>query len=628
MILKILLSILLLASAAQAAIPELVRSLSSTNLAVQTQAQLDLLAVCSNAGRPDADKERRAVCLEICAELKKELPPLVASQLVRNLQRVGGVESVPTLVKLLSSSDVHVRDDARQALSVNPSPEAGQALSMQLMMRKARSPRETAGLIYALGERRQAGASSLIAPYLGNEDFLIFSATAKALSRLNETEGIRALSVRRADETDLRRGILEALLFETDRSVVFEQLYTDSEPEEVRAVALLGLVMHKETKSAAAALVSGNPALQTAVIEGASQSRNAELYDLIAKKLITFAPLLQVQAMGALEFSGESDYAKSIEPLLASSDEQIQDAAAQALSRIGTAKSVPVLLASGTGESRKALGLLNAKGVDKILEKEAVRQGDNTRRVVAIEALALRGRRDLIPDFFVYASESNKAVSVAGVNAIGRIGDLSSLEQLTVLMARNEKSPLSRDILQSIVDIMRRSTTPAEAVSILVGQLEGASPRSQSLILQALAQVGNREALQPVIAACRSTDEMLSKQAIKLLGEWKEDAALPAMIEMASDESLSLTHHVILMRGISRLLARQKKLDEPVAVQAFEICRRPDEKKLLIPTFAKARSPEAKAILEACLSDPELKIDAEEALKPKNKGKGKGKKKK
>jgi HEAT repeat protein len=628
MTLKILFSILLFASASQASIPELVQSLSSTNLAVQTQARLDLLAVCSNASRPDADAGRRAVCLEICAELENDLSPLVVSQLVRNLQRIGDVESVPTLVKLLSASDAHVRDDARQALAVNPSPEAGQALSMQLMMRKARAPRETAGLIYALGERRQAGASNLIAPYLGNQDRLIFTATAKALSRLNEEEGIRALITQRANETGARKAMLDAELFETDRIAVFEKLYAASQPEEVRAVALLGLVMNNGAKSAAAALDSGNPALQTAVIEGASQSQTPKLYDLVAKQLPKLPPQLQVQALGALEFSDNRDYAKSVEPLLNSADEQIQVAAAQALGRIGTAKSVPVLLSSGTGESRRALGILNAKGVDKILEKEAANKGDDARRAVAIEALALRGRRDLISDFFAYASEEGQDVSIAGVKAIGLIGNLSNLEALTKLMIKNEKSRLSRDILQSIVDIMRRSTAPGEAVAVLVSQMDGASPRSQSLILQALAQVGNQEALQSILAACLSTDEVLQKQAIKLLGEWKNNNALPDMLGLASDESFSLANHVILMRGISRLLAKQKKLDEPTAIQAFGICRRPDEKKLLIPTLGKAKTPEAKAILKACLADPELQVDAEEALKPKGKGKGKGKKKK
>jgi len=135
--------------------------------------------------------------------------------------------------------------------------------------------------------------------------------------------------------------------------------------------------------------------------------------------------------------------------------------------------------------------------------------------------------------------------------------------------------------------------------------------------------VGGEEALQPVLAACKSTDEKLQKQAVKLLGEWKNDVALPAILELAADESLSLPNHVVLMRGVSRLLARQKKLKEPLAIQALETCRRAEEKILIIPTMGKGKRPEAKAALKACLTDTELKIAAEEALAGEKQGGGK-----
>lgn len=228
---------------AQASIQELVPKLSAANLEVQTQAQLDLLAACSNAGRPGAEDERKSICLEMCSALKKSPPPAVASQLLRNLQRIGGAESVPTLVTMYGSSDPHVADDARQALAVNPSPEAGQALTAQLKMRKARSARETAGLIEALGERKEAGASQLVAPYAGSPDLLVFNAAVKALGRLNEDEGIRALATQRAKETGFRLTQLNAALLQSGRENVFEMLYAPSESSEVQASALLGLLL-------------------------------------------------------------------------------------------------------------------------------------------------------------------------------------------------------------------------------------------------------------------------------------------------------------------------------------------------------------------------------------------------
>jgi HEAT repeat protein len=622
-----ILLILAFVGASYAAIPELVEQLGSTNLAVQTEARARLFAECSHAGRPGAEAERKAVCQAICAVLKPDSPPAVASELVRNLQRIGAEESVRTLVSLMGSPDAHLRDDARQALEVNPSPAAGQALLSEL--EKARDPHWTAGLITALGERGGQGTSSVIAAYLNSTDPLIFMAAVKALGRLAEPEGIKAMVRQRGGENGVRKAALDAALFETRHKAVFEKLYAGSEPDEVRAVALLGWVMNNGTRVAADAMASGHAGFQSAVIEAASQRGDTALYNVVASRMDTLPPPLQVQAMGVLEFSGNRSYARVIEPLLEADDVSLQDAAAQALACIGTAESIQALLSSGTAESRKALGILHAHAADRILEQEAAGAGENTRRAVSINALARRGRRDLRTQFFSYAAEEDKAVSESAVAALGMIGDLSNLQPLAELMLARETEPLSRTILEAIVEVMRRSTRPDEAVSILLAQREGASVRGEALILQALAQVGTREALAPVVQACTSSDEKLQKQAVKLLGGWTSDNALPAMLDLAGGDTFSLANHVVLMRGVSRLLAGQKKLDEPVALLALETCRRADEKKMIIATLAKARSPEAKTALQACLLDPELKAEAEAALnKTAKNGKNKGKKRK
>jgi HEAT repeat protein len=578
---KLILAILMVAAASHAVVEEIVPRLSADDLAVRTQADLDLLAACSNAGRPGAEEERKAISLEICQILQGGVPMSAMQPLIRNLERIGGEEAIPVLEKLLNHQDEQVRDDARRALSLNPSPAAGQVLGAQLKMRKARTPRESAGLIQALGERREAGASNLIAVQLSSRDEEVFIATVKALGLLGEDDGIRALAAQRAKEKGFRLAQINDALFFTDRKAVFEKLYAPGEPDDIRATALLGLLVNGELNAAPEAMGSGNPALQTAVIEAASQSQEPKLYSLVAASLATLSPALQVQAMGVLEFSGTRTYARVVEPLVASSEGKVPDAAAQALARIGMASSVQPLLVSGSREARRALGMLDGQGVDAMLEKEAAKGGDDARRAVAIEALAMRGRRDLMPQFLAFAKEDGKAVSSAGVDAAGLIGDVSNLEALTQLMIEKETSPLSRDILGAIVKITRRSSEPGKAVAVLSGRLDGASPRSQSNILQALVQTGSSEALAPVAAACKSKDEALQKQAVKLLSGWDDKNALPTLIELGSDESLSLANHVTLMRGVSRLLAGQKKPDQNMGALALEACRRPEERQMI-----------------------------------------------
>ncbi|MCF7818429.1 MAG: HEAT repeat domain-containing protein [Kiritimatiellales bacterium] len=575
-----ILLLLALAGISHAAIHELIDPLGSTNLAVQTEAQVQLLAECSLAGRPGAEAERKAVCAELCAELGKGCSVPVATQLVRQLQRIGGEESVATLVPMLGNSDEHLREDVRQALEVNPSPAAGQAL--QAALKNAKELRWTAGLIDTLGARGDAGSTELIIPFLGSTDPMIFSAAAKALSRLDQSDGIRALAQQRGKEQGERKAVLTAALFETDRTKVFQQLYAAGESNEVRAVAVLGLVMNGGGKVADAAMASGHPGFQSAVIEAASQRKDAALYSLLAKNLGNLPPYLQVQALGVLEFSGNTGHSALVATYLSSSDLNVQIAAAQALSKVGTADAIPALLSCGSDDAKRAMGLINAAGVDEILMQTAAASGDAARRAVAIESLALRGRTQLMDRFFAYASDPDPTVAKAGVEAIGELGRDEDLEKAVELLLSQEVPPLSRDVLKAIVTILRRSVQPDAAEAVLVGGMSGATPAGQALILRALAQVGSPSALVSVAQAVHSDDAALRKEAIKLLGNWSNTNALPVLIEVAGDPAVPLADYVVSMRGVTRLLAGQKKLDRATANRALEVCRRPEERQLIL----------------------------------------------
>jgi HEAT repeat protein len=580
---KSLLTFLLAASISQAAVQELIPKLTSSDLNVQTRARLDLLAACSQASSPDAtEADREAICLEIC-EILNDNPPIITvlQPLLNNLERISGEESVPTLEKLMDHKDEHIRDDARRALAVNTSPQAGLVLGARLKARKARSSEETAGLIMALGERKETGASNLIAPYVSNKDMEIFTATVIALGQLDEDAGIRALAMQRGKESGFRKTQLDAALFSTDRKEVFERFNSDSEADEIQAVALLGLILSGETGLASSAMSSGDPAQQLAVIEAALQGKDEAVCNAVASNLGSLPAYIQLQALGALEFSGNRAYAKAVQPLLNSDDLFVQDAASRALARIGTTESVSALLANGRPAALQALGQLNADGVDATLEKMAAESSDEKARAEAIEVLANRGRTDLIPTFLQYAAEGNRTVAAAAVKAISELGTLANLEALTQLMIAQETAPVSREALNAIVVIMRRSSDQSKAVEILVAPMSSASPRSQANILQALAQTGSDEALAPLAEACSSSDEQLQKSAIKMLSGWKEDNAIPIMIELAGDDSLSVANHVTLMRGISRLLAAQRRLNKEQAQQAVDVCRRSEERQLI-----------------------------------------------
>jgi HEAT repeat protein len=420
------------------------------------------------------------------------------------------------------------------------------------------------------------------AGYVNNKSDVIFVAAVKALGQLIEPAGIKALAAQRSKEKGLRRVQIDAALFATGRKEVFQKLNDSSEIPEVRAVAVMGLILSGDTNAAKEAMASGDPVLQVAAIEAAQQADGDTMYDAVVANLGRLQPHLQLQAMTALEFSGNSGFAKTVVPLLQSADSEVQDAASRALARIGTADSVKALMENGRPEALRALGQLQVEGVDKTLKALAA-DGDDKERATAIEVLAIRGRADLLPMFLRVAAEEGDAAPRAAVEAIGMLGDDSNLDDLTRLMITHEKSRLSRDMLGAIVEISRRCADIGKVVEILVSHMDGASPRSQANILQALVQTESMEAIQPIAEACRSDDEALQKQAIKLLSASRENDVVPILLELAADESISLANHVTMMRGVSRLLAAQPKrrFKRKWAEQALEICRRDEERQMI-----------------------------------------------
>ena len=137
---------------------------------------------------------------------------------------------------------------------------------------------------------------------------------------------------------------------------------------------------------------------------------------------------------------------------------------------------------------------------------------------------------------------------------------------------------------------MRRSVDQTKAIDILVAQMSGASPRSQANILQALVQTESEAALSPLKAACLSSDEQLQKTAVKLLGGWKASNVISVMLVVAGTDSLSMANHVVIIRGVSRLLAAEKPklLDKELAQRANHTCRRDEEKQAIQDTLDKA----------------------------------------
>jgi len=139
---------------------ELARKLGGQDLFARGEAAKELDALCNQASRPGAESEREAICRAMAANTGSDTPKPARLWLLRQIERYGGAEVVPALVKLMEDDDELVRQHALMALANNRSDIATEKLTEAL--EEADSHGRVA-ILNALGYRRDPKAIAAIA---------------------------------------------------------------------------------------------------------------------------------------------------------------------------------------------------------------------------------------------------------------------------------------------------------------------------------------------------------------------------------------------------------------------------------------------------------------------------------
>jgi hypothetical protein len=119
-----------------------------------------------------------------------------------------------------------------------------------------------------------------------------------------------------------------------------------------------------------------------------------------------------------------------------------------------------------------------------------------------------------------------------------------------------------------------------------------------------------------VRAQVGSQDSSLRDAAIRVLADWSEPAALPALLEVqrtAADD----THRFLALRGCVRLLdASTQPTSEKVKTYGDLLSRtqRTDDRKVLLSGLANVADPAALKLAEPLLADAQIQAEAELAV--------------
>ncbi len=580
--------------------------------------QIELQNLAVRAARPGAESERAALAKILAAKAADPAVPQASRVwIVRQLQHIGAAESVPTLASLLNSSDAELRECARRALEKNRAP--GASAPLRSALEKGGPPAWRIGLINSLAERQDRGAIDLIAAQL--QDPSTAEAAAMALGMMPTAESVQTLWEAFGKNPAAGSALVDAAnrlaaADHRDRAhAIFAKLSAPQNPVPIRAAVLAGLARTDGAKAGGAlveALSSNEPRLRQAAIQAAP-----DVYGKSASaKLATVLPQLPAPAKVLVLAELDHREQKAVIAATNDADPDVRQAALQALGRMGGPGAVPVLVAAAAGQAKaekeaaaEALTRISGDGSEAELERMAAK-GDSALRCAAITALAGRDQQQTLPRLLDYAADSDPAVSKAAYAALRQMGTAAQLQPLAKLALESDQP----EAMAALKEVAGRSENKEAAAKTLLTTASNADARGKGALCETLAVLGGDQALAFVTQQTSAQDPELQSAAVRALGNWSDFSAMEPLTRIAADPNAKLSHHVLALRGIARLVQSEDQVPAAARIDAalggLKAAKRAEEKKLLLSALATVPDRRAADAITPYLQDPKVKDDA------------------
>lgn len=585
---------------------DLIPKLAAADVGSRYAAQMELQAIASASSKPGNDAARAAlgaVLAAKAADVSVAQPARV--WIIRQLEYMGRGEAVPSLGALLGDADGEVRECARRALEKNSDPKSVEPLRAAL--KKGGDATWKNGLVRSLGEKRDADSVAIIAPLLS--DAKVGGPAAKALGAIATREAVAALWTAFGKLDAANESLICAANRDASQAVAIgTKLFVECPLWPIRAAALTAVA--KADSNAAeklidTALASDESRLQKVAVDLSSPSKLAAAMPKLSDTAKVFALRVIDSEKIAIEWAAEKG-------------EAVRVAALEAMSRIGTAYSVPSLIKAATAGSEleksaavASLSLINGAGAAEAIQRQAG-QGDSAARVAAINAIAVRADKSALAALLQYGAGSDADVSKAALAAVAKTGGDESLDGLVKLVLAGK--PGAKDALQAVAN---RSANKSVVGQKLAAQAQGASGQQLAGILDVMSLVGGADALAAVVRFATTGNDEGKDAAIRALCQWREFAAVKPLLEVAAAPSVKLTHQVLAIQAVCRLVKSIE--DEPAqsrvdaALAALKAAGRDQEKKQVLSAFASIKDRKAADAIIKLLAESAVKTDAAHA---------------
>lgn len=544
---------------------------------------------------------------------------------------LGGEDVVPILKEMLL--DPKLSHYARYALEPIPSPAVDEALREALA--KANGGVRL-GILNSIGNRRDKGAISVIAPLLENSDPAVVDAAASALGRIATPETAEILSKALKDNRP------------SARSAVADALLTCAERLNAAGQRDLALRLWDMVRSADVPGAIRVAALQAAIIARGADgidlwkeqvfSDNEKFFQLamqVARELpvnsslpvLTEAvsKLPETRAAVALEVVadiGSKEALPTVRQFAQQGPRAVRQAALRSLAKIGDASDVAILLAASVdtdeqiaAEARQTLEILPGKEVNQSLV-QAASGAAKDKLLVILNALGQRRASEGLKTIREAMRSNDSEVRAAAVGALGKVARDDDIVTLIKELVQTKSESERAVLMEALRTACQRAGDREKVAALIAAQLQSAPASARANLLELLGVLGGKTALATVAEAAKSSDADLQDAATAVLGNWLSADVAPVIWSLI-ESNAAPRYRVRLIRAYIRV-ARQFRVPDQERLEmcrkALSVAERPDERRLVLDVLRRNPSPESLALAAELVAQSDIQEAAGDAV--------------
>jgi HEAT repeat protein len=557
--------------------------------------------------------------------------PAAKDFVCRQISIIGTESSVPALARLLN--DPSMAEIARYTLARIPGPGAGAALR-DALAKAAGNAR--AGIVNALGERRDTQAVPALKNLLGASDGAVAGAAVAALARIGDGPALAAIKGAVETASGARRepllrayvGCADAVAAgggKAEARSVYQQLSAPGEPPTIRIAALHGLVAVDGAAAIpvlAKELASSNADLQAAVIRLMNRIPGDGVTAIFTKQYASLAPLGQIRVLTAL---GERDDSAAARPVatqaLKSAVPEVRVAALIVLGKAGDGASVALLAeiaANGPPDeqaaARESLALVHGTGTGNAIAA-AISSSSGKVQLELIRAAGERASPELADALLKIAQGPDRVTSQAAIRALRNAAGPEQTPQVLSAVLKIQNTNERREAAMTLASVIKRGPQPVIA-PVLAAYQSAPDKQTRITLIDVMGQVSAAEALRFLRAGLKDPDPDIARSAILALTAWMTPDPLPDLLDVARTDS-NPTRQILALRGYVKVMAAPsgRSAADSVALlkQVWPLAKQQAEKRSILAALALYPTPEALRIAELAAADPEVTKEARAA---------------